>query len=40
MNAAGLAGVSRRKWMVTTVRDQNDGASARSDRTQLCCTGA
>ncbi len=23
MNAAGLAGVSRRKWMVTTVRDQN-----------------
>jgi putative transposase len=25
MNAAGLAGVSRRKWMVTTVRDQHAG---------------
>jgi putative transposase len=25
MNAAGLAGVSRRKWMITTVRDQNAG---------------
>jgi putative transposase len=25
MNAAGLVGVSRRKWMVTTVRDQNAG---------------
>jgi putative transposase len=27
MNAAGLAGVSRRKWMVTTVRDQNAGSA-------------
>jgi putative transposase len=25
MKAADLAGVSRRKWMVTTVRNQNDG---------------
>jgi hypothetical protein len=25
MNAAGLAGLSRRKWMVTIVRDQNAG---------------
>jgi putative transposase len=27
MNAACLAGVSRRKWMVTTVRDQNAGSA-------------
>ena len=36
MNTAGLYGVSRRRWVITTVRDR----AAKPGRTQLHCRGA